>query len=84
MEFSKAGHLRGALSMVRNLGQPESHAILFEVLLKDQPELNFQRTVFGKVLSGLEVLDAISRAGRDSNEYPAATVTLRGVRVDKK
>lgn len=84
LEFSKASHLRGAVSMIRNLGQPESHGLLFEVILKDMPELNFQRTVFGKVLSGLEILDQVSRAGRDTNEYPATTVVLKDARVDRK
>jgi cyclophilin family peptidyl-prolyl cis-trans isomerase len=82
LEFSKALHTRGAISMVRNLGQPESHGILFEVILKPHEQAHdFSRTVFGRVLSGIEILDAISRMGRDQNEYPASTVTLKDARM---
>lgn len=82
-ELSRAVHKRGSLSMMRNLGQPESHGVLFEVLLREQPDQDFTRTVFGEVVSGIEIIEDISRQPRDQFEYPAATVGVKAARVAK-
>jgi cyclophilin family peptidyl-prolyl cis-trans isomerase len=82
-ELSKASHKRGTVSMMRNLGQPESHGVLFEVILKDQPDLDFTRTVFGEIVQGLELLDDVSRQTRDQYEYPAANIQIRSATVAK-
>jgi len=77
LEVSAAVHERGALSMMRNLGQPESHGVLFEVLLKTDRSMDFTRTVFGRVISGIEVLDAVSRSTPDQYQYPAQNVPVK-------
>ena len=40
-------------------------------------------TVFGKVLSGLEVVDTIATAERDSRDYPHQPVVMTKVTVNE-
>lgn len=83
-EFSKASHKRGSVSMMRNLGQPESHGTLFEIYLKEYPAEDFNRTVLGEVISGIEIVEELSRQNRDQFEYPATTTFVKTARVATK
>ena len=56
-----------------------SNGSQFYVLLRPQPELDKDYTVFGQVTSGLEFLDSLSRRGRDTNDYPLEQVTIRTI-----
>ncbi|MFQ5929230.1 MAG: peptidylprolyl isomerase [Acidobacteriota bacterium] len=59
-EFSaKRKHLRGAVSMARG---PELNSAVdsFFIVLEDQPRLDGQYTVFGRVVQGMDVVDMIA------------------------
>ena len=74
-------HVRGAVAMaalppVLNPSRA-SNGSQFYVVLRPEPELDKDYTVFGQVTGGLEFLDSISRRGRDTNDYPLETVSIR-------
>ena len=78
-------NLRGAVAMaalppVLNPAR-YSNGSQFYVLLRPQPELDKDYTVFGQVTGGLEFLDSLSRRGRDTNDYPLEQVTIRSIHV---
>jgi peptidyl-prolyl cis-trans isomerase B (cyclophilin B) len=58
-EFNKQKHVRGAVVMARLLS-PDSAGSQFYIMLADVSELDGQYTVFGKVTSGMDVVDKIS------------------------
>ena len=63
-EFSSTGvkneiaHVRGVLSMARS-AMPDSASSQFFIMHADAPHLDGEYTAFGRVLSGIEVVDAI-------------------------
>lgn len=79
-EFNDRSHKRGIVSMARS-GHPDSASSQFFIVVKDSPFLDNQYTVFGEVMSGMEVADAIvaAGAGKENPDQPVAieTVTVR-------
>ena len=74
-------HVRGAVAMAAlppglNPSRASSGS-QFYVVLRPEPDLDKDYTVFGQVTSGLEFFDSISRRGRDTNDYPLEKVTIR-------
>jgi cyclophilin family peptidyl-prolyl cis-trans isomerase len=65
-EFSELPHVTGTVAMAR-ASNPNSAGSQFYICLGDAPFLNRQYTVFGQVVSGQEVVDAI-RVGDVMNE----------------
>lgn len=57
-EFTAIPHVKGILSMGR-LAEPDSGGSSFSMLLGRARHLDHEYTVFGKVLDGLEVLEAL-------------------------
>lgn len=63
-EFAQNGvkndlkHTRGVLSMARS-GMPDSASSQFFIMHQDAPHLDGAYAAFGKVLSGMEIVDAI-------------------------
>jgi peptidylprolyl isomerase len=57
-EFNDLKHLRGAVGMARD-EDPNSGDSQFYICTADRPHLDGQYTVFGQVLSGMELLDAM-------------------------
>jgi peptidyl-prolyl cis-trans isomerase B (cyclophilin B) len=78
-EFSKtAKHLRGTLSMARSRDQ-DSAGSQFFICVDATPQLDRQYTVFGHVIEGMEVADAIVSAPTDpakGREAPAVPVAV--------
>lgn len=58
-----------------------SNGSQFFIVLTPQPGLSGEYTVFGEVVSGLDVIDAISRKPVDSNNYPVERITIRKLRI---
>ena len=58
-EFSDLLHVRGAVGMARD-EDPDSADSQFYICLADRPHLNGHYTVFGQVVSGMEVLDKLA------------------------
>ena len=85
-EFSpveKASHVRGMVSMARS-GDPNSASCQFFIVQQDSKFLDAQYSIFGKVLTGLEVVDAIANSPRDSGDRPLQNVVLEKVTVSGK
>lgn len=57
-EFNNLPHLRGTVSMAR-ADDPDSADSQFFICFDRQPQLDFEYTAFGRVISGMEHVDAI-------------------------
>ena len=53
-------HTRGVLSMARS-GHPDSAGSQFFIMHKDAPHLDGDYAAFGKVIDGMDLVDAIVR-----------------------
>jgi cyclophilin family peptidyl-prolyl cis-trans isomerase len=65
-EFSAESHVRGTLSMART-SAPNSANSQFFICFADAPWLDRQYTVWGKVIEGMEHVDAIKKGGEHNN-----------------
>jgi cyclophilin family peptidyl-prolyl cis-trans isomerase len=74
-------HVRGAVSAVLRPGQPDSAGAQFFVCVSDQPTLDGQFTVFGRVVEGLEVAQQISEMPADANGFITDRVEIKTVRI---
>ena len=59
---------------------PFSHRVVYETQ-GGAPWLDMNYTVFGQVLSGMEVVDAIAAVNRDAHDRPLSDVRILKVRV---
>ena len=66
---------RGTISMA-NAG-PNTGGSQFFINVVDNGRLDRKHPVFGRVVSGMEVVDAISRTPRNDDDRPRTTVTIR-------
>ena len=66
LESNTEKHLAGTVSAVRLPNQPDSAGSQFFICVTDQPALDGQYTVFGRVVDGLEVVQAISALPADA------------------
>ena len=64
-EFSREPHVRGTCSMARS-SNPNSANSQFFICFDESPWLNGQYTVWGRVIEGMEHIDAIKKGGGDS------------------
>ena len=78
-------HLRGAVAMAAlppTLNPSRaSNGSQFYVVLRPEPDLDKDYTVFGQVTGGLDFLDSISRRGRDTNDYPLERVMIKRIEI---
>ncbi len=81
-EFSDKPHKRGILSMARS-ASPDSAGSQFFICVAEAAFLNKQYTVFGEVVSGLEVVDKIVGQPRDRKDNPNERVEMK-VRIMEK
>jgi peptidyl-prolyl cis-trans isomerase B (cyclophilin B) len=58
----KRRHIRGAVAMAYPGSDPRNADCQFYIVLKARPELDPKYTVFGKVITGLDVIDQIRRS----------------------
>jgi cyclophilin family peptidyl-prolyl cis-trans isomerase len=66
-EISGEKMTRGAVAAVLQPGKRDSAGSQFFVLVTDQPALQGQYTIFGRVVEGMEVVEKISEAPADAN-----------------
>jgi len=74
-EFNDKPHVRGALSMARSR-DPDSAGSQFFIVVKKSSFLDNQYTVFGEVVSGLEVADKIVSQERDARDNPIERIEM--------
>jgi peptidyl-prolyl cis-trans isomerase B (cyclophilin B) len=68
-EFTVAKHLRGILSAARS-SNPNSATSQFFICVAAAPNLNNNYSVYGRVVSGMNIVDTIVNAPRNSNDLP--------------
>ena len=74
----KAGYKKGVVAMA-NAG-PNTNGSQFFIMLEDYPLPN-NYTIFGKVVSGQEVVDRIGSVATDNNDRPLDAVVMEKVTV---
>ena len=81
-EFNDTKHTRGIVSMARG-DDPASATTSFFIMLAPTPGLDGKYTVFGRVVGGLDVVEAIERVPLDG-ESPKTRIELRTVRLEQR
>ena len=75
-------HTRGVLSMARTMF-PNSASSQFFIMHQDAPHLDGQYAAFGKVLSGIEVVDEIAAIPTDYSDRPKIAVRMKKVYIEE-
>ena len=75
-EFNDKPHVRGTLSMARSR-DPDSAGSQFFIVVKKSSFLDHQYTVFGEVVSGLEVVDEIVSQKKDARDNPIERIEMK-------
>ena len=74
-EFNSKPHKRGIVSMAR-ANDPDSAGSQFFICVADANFLDWQYTVFGEVVSGMDVADKVVGMKRDGNDNPLERVEM--------
>lgn len=86
-EFSQNGfpnnlkHTPGVLSMARAM-HPDSAGSQFFVMHETSPHLDGSYAAFGKVIEGMEVVNAIAETATDFRDRPLEAQVMKSVTVD--
>src|SRR6185503_3315178 len=80
-EFNREPVTRGAVAAVLQPGKPDSAGSQFFVAVSDQVALNGTVTVFGRVVEGLEVVQAISEAPVDEKGRVTERIEILSVAI---
>lgn len=87
-EFARNGfktndikHERGVLSMARSM-LPNSAGSQFFIMHQNSPHLDGDYAAFGKVIEGMDVVDAIATTATDSSDRPLDDQVMKKVTVD--
>ena len=73
-------HERGVISMARAY-DPNSASSQFFIMHKNAPHLDGQYAAFGKVVSGMEVVDEIASIPTDYSDRPKIAVRIKTVTI---
>ena len=79
-EFNEHKVVRGALAMA-NAGPNTNGSQFFVVTTAEAPWLDGKHTVFGRVTSGMDVVDAIEKLPRDANDRPREAAAIERVEL---
>lgn len=74
-------HERGVLSMARAM-HPDSAGSQFFIMHKNSSHLDGQYAAFGKVIEGIETVDAIASTKTDWNDKPKTPQIMKKVTVE--
>ncbi len=83
---NRLSHTRGVVSMARKGSNPETSATLnsassqFFIVQKDSTYLDGKYAAFGKVISGIEIVDKIAAVTTDSNDKPEEDIVINTIR----
>lgn len=79
-DSAKAGYVRGTVAMA-NAG-PNTNGSQFFIMHKDTP-LPHNYTIFGKVIQGIEVVDAIAATKTGAGDRPLEDVVIKKVTISQ-
>ena len=71
-------HDRGVLSMARSM-MPDTAGSQFFIMHDKSPHLDGEYAAFGKVIEGMDVVDAIANTATDYNDRPKAEQKMKKV-----
>jgi peptidyl-prolyl cis-trans isomerase B (cyclophilin B) len=74
-------HTRGAVSAVLQPGKPDSAGSQFFICIAEQPTLDGQYTVFGRVVEGLDIAETISQGATDAEGRLNDRVEIKSVTI---
>lgn len=74
-------HERGVISMARSRDMNSAGSQFF-IMHADAPHLDGDYAAFGKVIEGMDVVDAIANTKTDSNDKPATDMKIKTITVD--
>ena len=74
-------HARGVISMARAMS-PDSAGSQFFIMHANASYLDGQYAAFGRVISGMDVVDRIASVATDFNDRPRVPQTIKCMRVD--
>lgn len=74
-------HARGVISMARAMN-PNSAGSQFFIMHDNASYLDGQYAAFGKVISGIEVVDEIASVATNYNDKPKVDQVMKSVKVD--
>jgi len=80
-ESYKAGYVRGAVAMA-NSG-PNTNGSQFFIMHADYP-LPHSYTIFGRVVSGMDIVDAIATSAKNGDDKPLQDIVINKVTVALK
>lgn len=89
-EFSSNGvqntlsHTRGVVSMARSSASKDSASSQFFIVHKDFPSLDGKYAAFGKVVSGMDVVDRIASAATNSSDKPLTDIVIKTITFVEK
>ncbi len=75
-------HKRGVISMARSSMSYDSAGSQFFIVVKDSPHLDGGYASFGRVIEGMDVVDAIAAADTDENDRPYEDQVIKRVTVE--
>lgn len=73
-------HVRGVISMARSM-MPDSASSQFFIVHKDAPHLDGAYAAFGRVVTGMDVVDEIAGTAVDASDKPVAPQIIRHMTV---
>ncbi len=80
-EFNDLKHDRGVLSMARVSDVSQGAGSQFFITQEATPQLDGEYTVFGKVTSGMDVVDKIANVKRNKRDLPLKPVQIKTIEV---
>ncbi|HSE43099.1 MAG TPA: peptidylprolyl isomerase [Acidobacteriota bacterium] len=83
-EFSSIQHKRGIVSMARRGDSVDTASCQFFIVHQDSSHLDNQYTVFGRVISGMDVVDKIANTPVGPRDYPKTPIVINKVTIEKR
>ena len=75
-------HTRGVISMARAM-DPNSAGSQFFIMHQDAPHLDGQYASFGKVIKGIEVVDAVASVPTNYYDMPLEKVVIKQIKIEE-